>query len=411
MTIRVLAVADSDSYLKWACATLDRIGAPEDEGLARSAVLVHTPIVPTTNQIAAAVAGSSVVRPPVLSLRELKTHVRETRPDVVLVAATGPVAEMVARIVVRADPANRPALVTGLPGMALPATPRGAAWRRWCDAFVVHSRHEIDAYRDAFAQQDVSPRIVLGHLPFLERLTAIPSLPAERVVFAAQAKVPEARDDRVRLLAGLAHLTEEGFEVIVKLRARKGERQTHNEMHPYDELWDAEHQRLGYRSDAVRFVDGPMAEWLQPGTALVTVSSTAALESLALHLQTAIIDDFGVDAALLNEPFVGSGCMVSLADTGKAFRGSGPVPDPAWLDDNYLHTTESELPRAIAELAELRASGGLTALPDVEPWSARRHAKVVAQSVLPASVYGAILATGRPVKRALERVTGGDTPR
>jgi hypothetical protein len=408
MTIRVLAVADSDSYLKWACATLDRMGAPEDEGLARSAVLVHTPIVPTTNQIAAAVAGSSVVRPPVLSLRELKAHVRDTRPDVVLVSATGPVAEMVARVVVRADPANRPVLMTGLPGMALPATSRGTAWRRWADAFIVHSRREIDAYHDAFAEQGVAPRIVLGHLPFLERLTAIADRPAERVVFAAQAKVPEARDDRVRLLDGLAHLTEEGFEVIVKLRARKGERQTHNEMHPYDELWDAEHGRLGYRSDALRFVDGPMAEWLQPGTALVTVSSTAALESLALHLHTAIIDDFGVDAALLNEPFAGSGCMVSLAGTGKAFRENGPVPDPAWLDDNYLHSAESELPRAVAELAELRASGGLTPLPDVAPWSARRHAKVVAQSVLPASVYGAILATGRPVKQALERVTGGD---
>ncbi|MFI6428168.1 DUF6716 putative glycosyltransferase [Promicromonospora sp. NPDC050880] len=406
MTIRVLAVADSDSYLKWACATLDRIGAPEDEGLARSAVLVRTPIVPTTNQIAAAVAGSSVVRPPVLSLRELKEHVREARPDVVLVAATGPVAEMVARIVVRADPANRPALVTGLPGMALPATPRGTAWRRWCDAFVVHSRREIAAYRDAFAAHDAAPRVVLGHLPFLERLTAIPSRPTERVVFAAQAKVPNDRDDRVRLLDGLAHLTNEGFEVIVKLRARKGERQTHNEAHPYDELWDAEHERLGHRSDAVRFVDGPMAEWLQPGTALVTVSSTAALESLALHLPTALVDDFGVDATLLNEPFAGSGCMISLADVGKAFHEGGPVPDAGWLDENYLHAAESELPDAIAELARLRAAGDLNPLPDVEPWSARRHAKVVAQSVLPPSVYGAILATGRPVKRALDKVTG-----
>lgn len=406
MTIRVLAVADSDSYLKWACATLDQIGAPEDEGLARTAVLVHTPIVPTTNQIAAAVAGSSVVRPPVLSLKELKAHVRTNRPDVVLVAATGPVAEVVARIVVRADPTNPPVLVSGLPGMALPATSRGAAWRRWCDAFIVHSRHEIAAYRDAFAEHGVAPRIVLTHLPFLERLTAIPARPTERVVFAAQAKVPEDREDRVRLLDGLAGIAGEGFEVIVKLRARKGERQTHNEKHPYDELWDAEHARLGHRSDAVRFVDGPMAEWLQPGTALVTVSSTAALESLALHLQTAIIDDFGVSAELLNEPFAGSGCVLPLADAGKAFRENGPTPDAEWLDDNYLHSAESELPQAITELAELRAAGGLSSLSDVQPWSRRRHARVVAQSVLPAPVYGALVATARPVKRAIDRITG-----
>lgn len=409
MTIRVLAVADSDSYLKWGCATLDRIGAAEDEELERSAVLIHTPIVPTTNQIAAAVAGSSVVRPPVLSLRELKAHVRETRPDVVLVAATGPVAEMVARVVVRADPANRPALISGLPGMALPATARGAAWRRWCDAFIVHSREEIAAYRDAFAEHDVSPRIVLGHLPFLERLTVIPDRPVERVVFAAQAKVPADRDDRVRLLDGLARLKDDGLEVIVKLRARKGERQTHNENHPYDELWDAEHANLGHRSDAVRFVDGPMAEWLQPGTGLVTVSSTAALESLALHLRTAIIDDFGMTPELLNEPFAGSGCVMSIAEAGKAFRADGPVPDELWLDENYLHTTDSELPSAVTALADLRASGGLTPLSDVEPWSARRHTKLVAQSILPTPVYSVLLAAGRPVKRALDRVTGSGT--
>src|SRR5690606_23668125 len=140
-------------------------------------------------------------------------HVREARPDVVLVAATGPVAEMVARAVVRADPKRRPALITGLPGMALPATPRGTAWRRWCDAFVVHSRRERLAYQEAFAAHSVEPEVVLTHLPFLERHAAMKSQPVDRVVFAAQAKVPAGRDERLRLLDGLANLSTEGFDV------------------------------------------------------------------------------------------------------------------------------------------------------------------------------------------------------
>lgn len=404
MTIRVLAVADSDSYLKWACSTLDSLGDPEAP-LERSAVLISTPIVPTTTQIAAAVAGSSIVRPRVLGLRALQAHVRDLRPDVVLVAATGPIAEMVARAVVRADPGRRPALVTGLPGMALPATPRGTAWRRWCDAFVVHSRRERAAYQDAFAAHDVQPEVVLNHLPFLERHASMTPRPISRVVFAAQAKVPAGRAERVRLLDGLANIAAEGFDVIVKLRARKGERQTHNEEHPYDALWETEHARLGHAVDALRFVDGPMAEWLQPGTALVTVSSTAALESLALKLPTALVDDFGVSEELLNEPFTGSGCLVSLADAGKLFREDGPVPDAAWLDENYLHSSESELPDAVAALAAQRADGTLRALPDVRPWLWPRHLRVVLQSVLPAPVYQTILTVGRPVKRMLGRTT------
>lgn len=400
MTIRVLAVADSDSYLKWACSTLDSLGEP-DASLERSAVLVHTPIVPTTSQIAAAVAGSTIVRPRVLGLRALREHVRATRPDVVLVAATGPIAEMVARAVVRADPARRPALVTGLPGMALPATARGAAWRRWCDAFVVHSRRERTAYEDAFAGQGVQPQVVLTHLPFLERGTTMTPEPVRRVVFAAQAKVPAGREERVQLLDRLAQVAAEGLDVVVKLRARKGERQTHNEEHPYDDLWEAEHARLGHAADALRFVDGPMAEWLQSGTALVTVSSTAALESLALRLPTALVEDFGVSEELLNEPFAGSGCLVSLEDAAKLFRENGPVPDAAWLEENYLHDAPSELPALVEELAAQRAAGTLRSLPDVRPWLWPRHVRVVLQSVLPPWLYRAVLVVGRPVRRAL----------
>lgn len=399
MTIRVLAVADSDSYLKWACATLDRLGPAEEAGLDRSAVIVKTPIAPTTSQIAAAVAGSSVVRPAVLPVRDLAAQIRDDTPDVVLIAATGPVAEVVARAIVAATGKRRPALITGLPGMALPATPEGTGWRRWCDAFVVHSRLEIDAYREAFAGHGVVPEVPLAHLPFLEHMSAsLGTEPVKRVVFAAQAKVPDNRPDRVALLDRLARLAEDEFEVIVKLRARKGERQTHNEAFPYDELWDTEHGALGHRSDALRFVDGPMAEWLQPGSALMTVSSTAAMESLALGLSTVIIDDFGVSPELLNAPFAGSGCVMHVADAAETFRTGGPEPDPAWLEDNYLHATESELPATVRDLAARRETGTLTALAEVKPWLRARYLRMALQMYLPKFVYDTIRLSTRPVR-------------
>lgn len=404
MTIRVLAVADSDSYLKWACATLDRLGPAEDAGLDRSAVIVKTPIAPTTSQIAAAVAGSSVIRPAVLPVRDLAAQIRENTPDVVLIAATGPVAEVVARAVVGATGERRPALITGLPGMALPATPEGTGWRRWCDAFVVHSRLEIDAYRAAFAEHGAAPEVPLAHLPFLEHMSAsLGTEPVKRIVFAAQAKVPDNRPDRVALLDRLARLAEDEFEVIVKLRARKGERQTHNEAFPYDELWDTEHTQLGHRSDALRFVDGPMAEWLQPGSALMTVSSTAAMESLALGLSTVIIDDFGVSRELLNAPFAGSGCVMHVADATEAFRRGGPQPDPTWLEDNYLHNSESELPATVQALATRREAGTLATLTEVKPWLRARYLRMALQMYLPKFVYNTIWFATRPVRQLMNK--------
>ena len=51
---RITAVADSDSYLKLACTTLDRLG-PEWE---RRVVLVRSPLLPTDVQQRAAAGGT-----------------------------------------------------------------------------------------------------------------------------------------------------------------------------------------------------------------------------------------------------------------------------------------------------------------------------------------------------------------
>ncbi|MFE6971742.1 DUF6716 putative glycosyltransferase [Isoptericola sp. NPDC057653] len=389
---RVLAVADSDSYLKWGVWTLARLrddpGGDGADGLRLSAVVVRSPIAPTAGQSAAAVSGTGVGRPPVLGPRALRRLVRRARPDVVLVAATGPVAEVVAAQVVRALPAGRrPALLAGLPGMALPATPQGTGWRRWCDAFLVHARVEAAPYVEAFARQGARPDLVLTRLPFLDEAAPrrAPAAPVRRVVLAAQAKVPATRADRVALLDGLAGLAAEGLEVVVKLRARAGERQTHNEAHPLDALWAAEHAGLGHAAGAVSFATGPMADQLTPGTALLTVSSTAGLESLARGLPTVFLADFGVGPEQLNEPFAASGCLRRLDDVAATLRAGGPTPDPVWSDEHYLHAAPSGLPAAVHDLARRARAGDLPPV-RVRPWSWPRHAYTVLRSALPVAV-------------------------
>jgi hypothetical protein len=382
----VLAVADSDSYLKWAAWTLARLR--DGAGAHAEAVVVRSPLAPTPAQGRSAVAGTGLAPPPVLGLRTLARRVRDTRPDVVLVAATGPVAELVAREVARATGPHRPALVTGLPGMALPATPHGTGWRRWADAFVVHAPGEVEPYRAAFAAHGRRPDLPVARLPFLDVVAPAPTAPRpvpHRVVVAAQAKVPASRDDRLRLLDGLARLAGDGFEVVVKLRARAGERQTHNEPYPLDVLWTAEAAALGHPADAVSFAVGPMADHLTPGTALLTVSSTAALESLARGLPTVFLDDFGVGPAQLNEPFAASGCLLGLDDVGDALRAGGPAPDPAWCATGYLHDRD-ELRDTVLRLAGSARSGGLPHLAPVEPYSRPRYGWSRVRSALPVAV-------------------------
>jgi capsule polysaccharide modification protein KpsS len=59
--------------------------------------------------------------------------------------------------------------------------------------------------------------------------------------------------------------------------------------------------------DAVGFVGGSMHDALRTARGFVTVSSTAALEAMAMDRPTLIISDFGVSAEMINLVFEGSG--------------------------------------------------------------------------------------------------------
>lgn len=335
---RILAVADSDSYVKWAAATLD--GLAGDASL----VVLDSPVLPTAGQVDAATAGTRLAgsTPPVLRLSQLRRMLRRTPPDVLLVATTGPAAELVLRAVAGIWP--RPLVVTGLPGMSLPATELALRYRSTADLFVVHSYREADEFRSLATRLGLPMRFVVNRLPFLAPRAGdertIDTSPVTRVVFAPQAKFPETRDDRLRILRALGTLatSRPDVDVVVKLRGLAGQAQTHREELPFDVL------AARHRSDPgvadVQIATGSLREFLTPGTALVTVSSTAVLEALALGLRALVLDDFGVGEHNLTAAYVGSGLLGSLDDVVQVrFRH----PDPAWLASNYLHDDPDEL--------------------------------------------------------------------
>ncbi len=100
-----------------------------------------------------------------------------------------------------------------------------------------------------------------------------------------------------------------------------------------------------------------MDEALRSARALVTVSSTAALESMAVGLPTLIISDFGVSADMINTVFDGSGCLGTLDDLR---RGRISTPDSAWLEANYFHAdADNDWLDHLDDLLARRAAGGL----------------------------------------------------
>lgn len=389
--VRLLALADSDSYLKWAGSTLDQVCAALPDAQPQ-VMLVRSPLLPTAEQRTAALdrvswlTGSEPI--PVVGPAAIRARLAALSPDVVLVACTGPLAELLIRTI-RTLP-RRPAVVSGLPGIALPATEAGLHHRAGADALIVHSRRERQAYAALACRLGVVLPTILARLPFLSAQRPHEShRQVNRVVFAAQSLFPATFSERTEVLHALGRLALErpDVRVVIKLRAQDGERQTHDEPYPYERLWASYRTMAGFGADALSFGRGAMTSWLTPGAALVTVSSTAAVEAIGLGLPTAVLNDFGVSDELLNGAFVGSGLLATLADVAGNRFGTAR---PEWLADNWFHPEASQLPEAVVKLAR-RSRAGLLPTGDASGRSARTWLR----STLPVGVSRLVWAARR----------------
>ncbi|WP_189130455.1 DUF6716 putative glycosyltransferase [Wenjunlia tyrosinilytica] len=223
---------------------------------------------------------------------------------------------------------RRPVVVTGYVGVVYEKLTDGLLLRAGADVVLANSAHDADRFRTVYAGVGADPdSVVETALPFLGGEPYRPS--DERrftVTFAAQPSAPADRRDRLYLLRRAADHARRHPErdVLVKLRSRPGEHTTHIEEHPYQKLV----RRLPEQPDNLQLVYGNMGEVLDRTDLSVTVSSTAALESMHRGIPTAILTDLGVREALGNHHFIGSGC---LASWDQLDDGHSPTADPGWL--------------------------------------------------------------------------------
>ena len=346
--MRALALVDSDSYVKWGAALLGQL----PDSWRRELALVTTPAAPSAAQLVAALEGSGIAAAQVssLTLDALRQRVLDHLPDVVIVAMRGPAASVVLRMLAALE--NRPVLVSGLPGISIPATGKALLFRGQADLMVLHSKRELREFAVLAGSRDWDFRFALATLPFVDRR---PVAGGTDIVFAVQAIVPAEIEDRERMLDLLIETAgrNPGHRVVLKVRALSGESQTHAEANSYPDLL------AGRSAVPVNLVvaSGPMSDALDSAAALVTVSSTAAIEAIGRGVPVLAVDEFGVSARLINLVFEGSG-LFGGADDLVALRFAHPLPQ--WLDDNYFHDAgDSDWTRVLDELLAARAAGRL----------------------------------------------------
>ncbi|MGP3985482.1 DUF6716 putative glycosyltransferase [Streptomyces sp. 3N207] len=339
-------LADSDTRWKWGVLTARRL-APE---AAIDGLLLRGRATPTPRQLAEVGVSVDTLRE-VTTAEFLRAATAPGAYDVIVLGCVGGAVQAMLHGLGRAvageagesGHARRPVVVTGYVGVVYEKLADGLLLRHGADVVLANSRYDADRFRAVYEGVGADGgSVVECALPFLEGTGEATAEEAPggpfTVVFAVQPSVPAGRADRAYLLRrAVGHaLRHPERDVLIKLRSKPGEHTTHIEELPYQKLV---RKLPGGRDGAsgglppnCRLVYGNMGEILDraqhTGGLLVTVSSTAALESLHRSIPTAVLTDLGVREALGNHYFTGSGCLASWDELDD---GLLPEADEKWV--------------------------------------------------------------------------------
>ena len=115
--LRVVAIGDADSFVKWAAHLVDRV-----DDISQHLLLVRTPLTVSDAQKDAAIAGTRFAEHPKTVMRiafaDVADWLARDLPDVVVLAGRAPFVRLMSREIDRLT--RRPVVVSGLPGMSIP---------------------------------------------------------------------------------------------------------------------------------------------------------------------------------------------------------------------------------------------------------------------------------------------------
>ncbi|MFC8706110.1 DUF6716 putative glycosyltransferase [Streptomyces anulatus] len=368
--LRVAVLADSDTRWKWGALTARRLtsGAdgPDTRSVEVSGLLLRGRATPTPRQLAeVGEVGIDIERVREVTAVEFLHTVRDEGYDLVVLALVGGGVQAMLHGLAALDLPRRPVVVTGYVGVVYEKLADGLLLRHGADVVLANSAHDAERFRAVYEGVGADASAVTeAALPFLGGAPYRGEEGRDTVVFAAQPSVPASRADRTYLLRRLVEHARlhPRREVLLKLRSKPGEHTTHIEELPYQKLA----QRLpGGLPPNFRLVYGHMGEVLDRTDLLVTVSSTAALESLHRRIPTAVLTDLGVRETLGNHHFVGSGLLTSWDRLDGGIR---PRPDGRWLAGQGVAADGSYGTAYDTARAKVTALLGTGQLPPLAPY-------------------------------------------
>jgi len=357
----MLFIATTDSYIKW----VNGLRLQVESEWPSTMFLAKTLQNPSPRQTKVAVGENAASKVKALHVLSILAWIRKHKPTAIVVGATGPFLVLLRWLLNFSKQGRRAKLISGSPGVAYHLIGSPLRARAYADLILVASRREWVRLGGDLSLLGAKTELGLTTLPFLQTHPDTERFEGnDTLVFAPQPDMPKSKEDRRRLLLELEKLKESqpDLEIRIKLRAISKEPQTHFEKYPYPEL-EAELVKEGkLKANTFSFVLGSISEQLRnTNAALITVSSTAALESISTGNPTHIISDFGSSDEIATSVFEGSGIVWPIADHAVARLQK---PSALWLDENYFHNPElDDWKQAIVSLVRKPTSNRFEILP------------------------------------------------
>ncbi|MFP3385586.1 DUF6716 putative glycosyltransferase [Tritonibacter sp. SIMBA_163] len=274
--------------------------------------------------------------------------------DVVISSLSGPMTRKLNfELSVSTQPGPRPLLVAGWVGIIIEKLTAGYLDRHGCDVVAVNSKEDFARFSNVAHTLDIpTDNLILTGLPFLPNTIAAQKTgPIQRVLFADQPTVPENREERLFVYNSMIRyaLRHPDREVILKPRHRPDEDTFHKMKFAPEALLKDREVPSNFRIDYT-----PISEMVHNIDLMVTMSSTASLEALAVGTRVAYPLDLGVHEKYGNHVFEKTGLLRSFEQIMADDIGT---PAESFIDSYFFSKPAASFEMIVSRCEELLDRG------------------------------------------------------
>ena len=252
---------------------------------------------------------------------------------------------------------KRPMLVSAYPGLLFRFALEGMLDRSGADLLCLNSEQDLNTYRQGRQAQGLnSDNAVVTGLPVLWNARASgKQLEHPSIVFFEQPSIPVHPLQRRYLCCQLKALAEAwpDHPVIFKPRTSSIESTLHRRHGEMAGVIEAMRERVPNLQLSFK----PATRLLRTCGCAITVSSTAALEAMAMGVSTRIVGDLGITETLGNHFFADSGAVADfetiLANPFEVIHNTTWLNRQGWMEHGetqFIHAVLTRLERGLEPL-------------------------------------------------------------